>query len=276
VPAVSIQPCPAKPLIRQRASWRLPAGAADVPALRVAGLALLLATQALNVVFAWAVVSEAITCGGPYWPCFLLILAAGCLSWQGWRLAQSLIWPGSPLTLAWDGALPRLPALGATVTQYAGPQLRGGWHVVDWNQAVQVDLVWDMQGWLLLKVATLPGVLPHRTRWSWVAGTVCSASAGFASAPLRLRALLYLPKHQTAHVYHSAHSGCSLNETRVMADLQVAPWPARLFGALKSLRIQRQSALSNKGASSWFESSSFAVKDRAFAATEVMSERGGL
>lgn len=111
---------------------------------------------------------------------WIAVVVLGSLLWcfQVGRLWRSWSEIPSPLRLYWTGDTSDLPH----------------WRVLEWGQSVSVRIMVDLQGWMLLRVHSLPSAdMPRRTMWSWVRGTDSASSedaTSLASAH-RLRVLLY-------------------------------------------------------------------------------------
>jgi len=119
------------------AQWSLSTGAANVPAVRLGGQALI----ALSGLMAWA---WALASVQALWP---LALALGW-SWHLVRLWRAWCVPAQKLLLCWQAA----PGCG--------------WHVPAWDDAaVAVRMLWDGQAAFLLHVRAADG---RRQAWLWV------------------------------------------------------------------------------------------------------------
>lgn len=172
------------PLLRP-ASWRLSPGAADVPWLRHLGLALLLASTL--ALLAWCVATwlESWRHRHLGWASMLALPLCALGLHHAWRLGCAWLVPGVPLTLRWTGPVAALDS----------GEWAGGWRVDEWGgQSVDVNLVWDWQRVMLLRVR--PWASASRQAWIWL-----QDRPGLAAHPAgevhRLRTLLCLPANMT-------------------------------------------------------------------------------
>lgn len=126
-----------------------------------------------------------------------LLVAGGLSIWWGahvWRLWRAWVAGATPIELAWTGPLQDAPAqLGPVLGPLSAP-LPGGWRLLGAGAdapSVQVSMVFDWQGWLLLRVRPLilQRTVPREV-WFWVDLRRCPDAH-------HLRALLCLPAHLT-------------------------------------------------------------------------------
>lgn len=189
------------------AAWALWTGASGMPAVRWAGaLFWLLGGAALGLWLA-GLLHEAMVWGVP-----TLLLMSGLAVAAGWVWLAWSTWSAwcadqKRLTLLWTGPLP--PDEGAD-GQGRG---QGGFRVVQWHAAVRVEVLLDLQRWMLLRVSAAQPSPQHPVRQAWLwlqhahetepafAQTVAQAAAqagGAGKSSLhQLRTLLHLPAQLT-------------------------------------------------------------------------------
>ncbi len=180
------------PLLKPR-FWGLWSGSGGSPALRAAAAAFWLAGAAMALAWVVALIHEAVV-----WGASLVLLIAGLfcavswcwLAWSTWFTWRS---NKSPITLLWAGPVRKVEADG--VTRYVG-----GFRVAQWQAAVRVDVLVDLQRWMLLRIRS-QHVKSPRQAWLWLdakAPRPEGATPMSSSALHQLRSLLYLPARLTS------------------------------------------------------------------------------
>lgn len=172
------------------AAWSLKAGGASVPAIKWVGAVLWAVAALLALNWLIGVVRDAFAGHLAAW-----VGAAGTLAvlaWfaLAWQMALRWFTQEGSLTLAWHG-----PVRAPDPTRGEGSKPHGGFHVSEWQSAVQINVVCDWQHWMLLRLRAVSSGQASRQAFCWVAmRDDPDAQAAAANAPLhQLRTLLYLP-----------------------------------------------------------------------------------
>lgn len=186
------------------AAWALWTGASGMPAVRWAGALFWLSGSVVLGLWLAGLLHEALVWGVP-----TLLLMSGLAVSAGWAWLAWSTWSAwcagqKRLTLLWTGPL--------TAEGAAGGRRQGGFRVVQWHAAVRVEVLLDLQRWMLLRVSAVqPSPHPVRQAWLWLqqaheadpafAQTVVQAAAQTADAGKsslhQLRTLLHLPAQST-------------------------------------------------------------------------------
>lgn len=210
------------PLLRP-AAWRLVPGAADAPIIRLCGQLLILTSGAAMLAWSTAIWHSA-------WlqrrvdlaTCAAVLL---CLLWGAGARWLWLRWVGrsASLTLRWTGPVSEVPLRVAAPTAPAAPRLTwvGGWRVDEWGDApVQVELVWDWQRVLLVRLRSNDASGPEA--WVWL-------SDRLGNEVHRLRTLLCLPSATT-----TAASAVSqpVTDSRAQAGRKGSRWRALMASSV--------------------------------------------
>ncbi|MGC4062210.1 MAG: hypothetical protein QM749_15745 [Aquabacterium sp.] len=176
------------PLTRP-AAWPLNVGAVSVPAIKWAGAALWLAAALAALVWLIGLVQDAFAGQLSAWmgaAGTLAIMAWFALAWQ---VARRWLMQSGTLTLTWRG-----PVRAPDPTRDKEDKPEGGFHVNEWQSAVQVHVVCDWQRWVLLRLRATSVKGQGRQAFCWVAMPGEAPQVARANASLhQLRTLLYLP-----------------------------------------------------------------------------------
>lgn len=121
-------------------------------------------------------------------------------TWTAWRASRP------PLTLLWTGPVRDLP-----VSDADQPVQTGGFRVLQWDAPVQVEVLMDLQRWMLLRLRTLGAGAPRREAWLWLHAQPPGATRVERDALHQLRTLLYLPSSMTMSAVLSPRRGVSLS-----------------------------------------------------------------
>ncbi|WP_329694071.1 hypothetical protein [Aquabacterium sp.] len=173
-------------------TWALWSGSGGLPSVHRAAAIFWLLGGVMVVAWVVGLVHEVAVWGGS--PVLLiagLSVAVGWCwlawsTWSTWRADQS------PLTLVWTGPVREIQEDGVTLTV-------GGFRLAQWDSAVRVEVLMDLQRWMLLRVTSLHATAPRQS-WIWLDAKVQrpGASAGLTRNSLHhLRSLLYLPARLT-------------------------------------------------------------------------------
>jgi hypothetical protein len=188
------------------AAWGLWTGASGMPSVRRAGAVFWLLGSVALATWLAGLLHEALVWGVP-----TLLLLSGLAVAIGWAWLAWSTWSAwcadlKRLTLLWTGpASPRNP-------QGGGQPGQGGFRVLQWQAPVRVEVILDLQRWMLLRVtavqpsANMPASAP-RQAWLWLhqpqrpeAGSEAAGArqeGGSACTLHQLRCLLHLPEHLT-------------------------------------------------------------------------------
>lgn len=186
------------PLMRP-AAWALWTGASGMPAVRRAGALFWLTGSVALATWLLGLVHEALVWGVPA-PLWLsgLAVAVGW-AWLAWSTWSAWCADQKRLTLLWTGPV---------------AQGQGGFRVVQWQAPVHVEVLLDLQRWMLLRVSAAgpssspssnPAPSSLRQAWLWLQQPHDAelAPAGrheqrpSATSLHQLRSLLQLPTHLT-------------------------------------------------------------------------------
>ncbi|MBI2732838.1 MAG: hypothetical protein HYX44_05920 [Aquabacterium sp.] len=171
--------------LMKHASWAIWSGSGGIPTVRRAAVAFWLAGAAMLLAWVLGLWHEALTWGGSP-----LLLMSGlsvavvwcwlaCSTWSAWcadRAQLTLIWTGPVREDQGDAA--------GEVTR------TGGFRLAQWDAAVKVEVMLDLQRWMLLRVRTTGGA--SRASWLWLETS--------PRGPLhQLRTLVYLSPRLTVN-----------------------------------------------------------------------------
>lgn len=190
-------------------AWGLWTGASGMPAVRRAGAVFWLCGSAALGIWLAGLLHEALVWGVP-----TLLLMSGLAVALGWMWLAWSTWTAwcadqKRLTLLWTG-----PLSSPKGAHHGEPRGQGGFRVLQWQAAVRVEVMLDLQRWMLLRVtavspaaSTTPAGL--RQAWLWLhqapeaessSPSVAAnheANTASASSLHQLRSLLQLPAHLT-------------------------------------------------------------------------------
>ena len=169
-------------LLGSSAQWRLPLGVTQVPSIRWAARALLLFASSLWLAWTWALLTQARSGQGAWFPAVIAFAVGVPWLMMTWRSWQSLS-INRTVTLHWGGLPPFRPAKSPA-------EIPPGWSVKAdppaGQQTVAVHVVFDLGIWVLVKMVPA-GQESHKASWSWLDARICfNGSAGH-----HLRALLF-------------------------------------------------------------------------------------
>ncbi len=173
------------------ASWALWSGSGGIPAVHRAAAVFWLAGGVMLAVWVIGLIYEAMVWGvSPLLLILGLSVAAGWCwlawsTWSAWRADQT------PLTLLWTGPVRERDDDAGARHAIAEKKAAGGFRVTQWDAPVRVEVLLDLQRWMLLRLSTTSGA--SRQAWLWLAATPVK--------PLHhLRALVYLPSRLTVPI----------------------------------------------------------------------------
>ncbi|MES2092105.1 MAG: hypothetical protein V4532_19305 [Pseudomonadota bacterium] len=184
--ALTEEPCKqrfsARGLLATKAQWLLPLGVSQAPRVRWAARGLMLLIGVSLLAYLLALWTDAFA-GTISWVAPLL---ATCLASVWVHLARQM-WAQlsltGHLTLAWCGPL---PAPSKTPDQASHAVVQAGWYLPDHDQAVSVQVVFELGMSVLLRVDVLSPCSGARTHWIWLAAPQMTGAQGH-----HLRALLF-------------------------------------------------------------------------------------
>lgn len=175
------------------ATWQLSMGAGHAKVLRHAGIALWLLSTAVLLVWAFALLNEAVV-----WGLDAVYVVSACTLTMLWLAAAWQIWrrwhvAATPLTLAWTG-LPQVPASSKHGRYPAADGISEGFRILQWRAPVHVQVMLDLPAWMLLRLRPMPSVVTGQqvdSAWVWL--DMRSRSAAASTTMHQLRTLLRLP-----------------------------------------------------------------------------------
>jgi len=165
------------------ASWAIWSGSGGIPTVHRAAAAFWLAGGVMLLAWIAGLLYDAVVWGAS--PLLLIsglsVAAVWCRlawsTWSTWRADRAL------LTLLWTGPVRESPDDAVD----SGKQI-GGFRLAQWDAPVRVEVVLDLQRWMLLRLTAAEGA-PRQTRL-WLETS--------SRSPLhQLRTLLYLPSRLT-------------------------------------------------------------------------------
>lgn len=235
------------------ASWAVWSGSGGIPTVQRAAAIFWLAGTAMLAAWLVGLWHEALVWGAS--PLLLIsgLSVALVWCWLAWSTWSAWREDRAQLTLIWTG-----PVREAQDEAGVGPIRMGGFRLAQWDAAVGVEVLLDLQQWMLLRV-TAHGAAPRQS-WLWLEAT--------PRGPLhQLRTLVYLPAHLTQATGESAG-----REGRSAPRLlrAVASW-AYSFKSGPKLRPPVTSLRASQGASTLSLAS-----ESAFPPTLVMREEDAL
>lgn len=172
------------PLMRH-ASWAIWSGSGGIPTVRRAAAAFWLAGAAMLLAWVFGLWHEAVIWGSS--PLLLVsgmsVAAVWCwLAWSTWSAWRA---DRAQLTLIWMG-----PVREGLADAAGAVALTGGFRLAQWDAAVKVEVMLDLQRWMLLRVTATSGA--PRQSWLWLETS--------PRGPLhQLRTLVYLPPSLTVN-----------------------------------------------------------------------------
>lgn len=166
------------------ASWAIWSGSGGIPTVQRAAAAFWLAGTAMLMAWVAGLWHEAVIWGAS--PLLLIsglsVAAVWCwLAWSTWSAWRA---DRAQLTLIWTGPVRESPP---------SPQEEaarvGGFRLAQWDASVKVEVLLDLQRWMLLRVVATSGA--PRQSWLWLETS--------PRGPLhQLRTLVYLPARLTS------------------------------------------------------------------------------
>ncbi len=242
------------------AAWRLVPGAGAIVLVRQAGGAFWLVGGLVMLLWLGGLLHEALVWGMS--PLLLLSGVSVALgwSWLAWSSWRSWRQEQPPLTLLWTGG-------GAEGV----PQ---GFRVAQWGAFARVELVFDLQNWMLLRV-TQQGQGSRRQAWIWLDASKAQqpdGAAALGASMHQLRTLLHMPPNMQAMTggRSPSHGG-----VRGRGTPKVASW-AHLFKSGIKLRSSAPLSRMSSTQSPAVSGSVFRGLDSSFPSTLVMRDDTGL
>jgi len=176
--------------LTEPAAWSLSLGAASVPVIRWVGGALWASAALMALIWLAGLMQDAFAGQLPAWvgaAATLAVLAWFVMTWQGikrWFIQSD------GLTLSWQG-----PVQAADPMRRGREVAQGGFHVTEWQSAVQVHVMLDWQRWMLLRVRSLSKRHARREVFCWLSLPLSPDETGASGGHSlhQLRSLLYLP-----------------------------------------------------------------------------------
>ncbi len=166
------------------ASWAIWSGSGGIPTVQRAAAAFWLAGTAMLMAWVAGLWHEAVVWGAS--PLLLIsgLSVAVVWCWLAWSTWSAWRADRAQLTLIWTGPVRENP------DELTGAASRiGGFRLAQWDAAVKVEVVMDLQRWMLLRVAAISWV--PRQSWLWLETTPRNSLH-------QLRTLVYLPARLTA------------------------------------------------------------------------------
>lgn len=209
------------------ASWQLYAGGEHADALRLPAMALWLVSAVTLMVWASALVYEA-----SVWGLGAMALALGLTlvaiwlmaAWRTWRRWHGL---STALTLEWTG-LPPNPS------KRASDPASVGFRVSQWQAPVHVQMVLDLQSWVLLRVQAISADgVDDASRLAWVWLDMRRLPGCDAAALHQLRTLLLLPQRMRCL---AADKSVGLTGRNTVAPIPMASWETKFKSGSKLSR----------------------------------------
>lgn len=171
--------------LMKHASWAIWSGSGGIPTVRRAAAAFWLAGAVMLLVWVLGLWHEAVI-----WGSSPLLLTSGMSvalvwCWLAWSTWSAWCADRAQLTLIWTGPVREDQADATGVVA-----LTGGFRLAQWDAAVKVEVMLDLQRWMLLRVTATGGA--PRQSWLWLETS--------PRGPLhQLRTLVYLPPHLTVN-----------------------------------------------------------------------------
>lgn len=237
-------------LLGTTAQWAWPLGVTQAAPVRQAGHVLLLSASLLYLAWVGALLSQAWSGQGAWWPPFLAL----CLGLP-WLAMVRNFWQGlateAMLPLRWGGLTP------SRATERA-QELPAGWALPGWPHAVSLHVVFELGPWVLVKMVSVgPGAQPQA--WSWVDARLCFQGV----TGHHLRALLFSTRANEV----------GLEDGRPGAKPRVMASSTELQRQWSSLLSSFKTAVPNVGTSAirrTAQAQGIAMADRDFAETVVL------
>jgi hypothetical protein len=179
------------PLLKPR-FWSLWSGSGGLHAVRAAAAAFWLAGAAMALAWMVALMHEAVVWGAH--PVLLMVGFFSAVAWCWFAWSTWFTWRSDrpPITLLWAGPVREVEERGVV-------REVGGFRVVQWQAAVRVEVLADLQRWMLLRVRS-QHVNDPRQAWLWLdakAPRPQGATTISRNALHQLRSLLYQPSGLT-------------------------------------------------------------------------------
>lgn len=172
----------------KHASWALWSGSGGIPAVHRAAAVFWMTGGVMLAAWVIGLIYEAMVWGvSPLLLILGLSVAAGWCwlawsTWSAWRADQT------PLTLLWTGPVRERDDDTGARHAITEKKAEGGFRVTQWDAPVRVEVLLDLQRWMLLRLSTTSGA--PRQAWLWLVATPVR--------PLHhLRALVYLSSRLT-------------------------------------------------------------------------------
>lgn len=206
------------------ATWQLSAGGGLAESPRRMAMALWLFSALAVLVWASALIAEA-----TIWDIDAVVvmlalvlpvvwLAAAWRTWCCWREAVT------PLTLEWTGLPP-------TASRRVPDPASVGFRVTQWQAPVQVQMMLDLQTWILLRVQSCQlGESGESARASWVWLDTRGRPEGDIAALHQLRTLLVLPQRMRTL---AADKAAGLTVRNNVAAIPMASWAIKFNSGSK-------------------------------------------
>lgn len=273
------------PLTRP-ASWPLKVGAASVPSIKWLGGALWVVAASLALVWLTGLIQDAFAGQLAAWVGAVGMLAVVAWFLLAWQVVRQWLTHADTLTLTWQG-----PVVAADPARRGREVSEGGFHVSEWQAAVQVRVVLDWQRWMLLRLRTGPAADAAqgavREAFCWLAvpepidGVIeradnrAGALRALTAVSLhQLRSLLYLPPDWITQKggQPSSSAGQTRHTSKLVASwAALAPSGSQLHPAATSLS-RRQLRLAHRAADTLFPPTELLLDD--MLADECKRERG--
>jgi len=200
------------------ASWQLSAGGRQAGVLRLPVMALWLASAITLMVWASALITEASiwSLGGPAVTLALALFITWMLAaWRTWRRWHET---STALTLEWTG-------LPANQSKRAPDPASVGFRVRQWQAPAHVQMVLDLQSWVLLRVQAISADEVEDASglaWVWLDMRRCPGCD--AAALHQLRTLLLLPQRMRSL---AAHKSVGLTGRNTVVPIPMASWETK-------------------------------------------------
>lgn len=173
-------------------TWALWSGAGGLPSIRRAAAAFWLLGACMVIAWVVGLIHEALI-----WGSSPLLLVAGLSVAAGWCWLAWSTWSTwradrSHLTLLWTGPVRNVQEDGHTLAV-------GGFRVAQWDAPVRLEVLVDLQRWMLLRVTSIQANNPRQS-WIWLDARAQRPEivGGMSRNSLhQLRSLVYLPVRLT-------------------------------------------------------------------------------
>lgn len=173
-------------------TWALWSGSGGLPSIRRAAAAFWLVGGCMVIAWVVGLIHEALVWGSSPLLLFAGLSVAAGWCWLAWSTWSTWRADRSHLTLLWTGPVRDVQEDGVTSSV-------GGFRVAQWDAAVRLDVLMDLQRWMLLRVTSMQANSPRQS-WIWLDAKAQrpGVAGGLSRNSLhQLRSLLYLPARLT-------------------------------------------------------------------------------